>query len=70
MPILDPLLLPPLRQREKKRNLDVNLNLVYLAGRGCDGMLYNLINALLEAGILSVPQAGQTLNGGEILLKR
>ena len=44
------------------------MNLV--AGRGCDGLIFSLVEKLLAAGIISVPQAGQTANGGEILLKR
>lgn len=41
-----------------------------LAAKGCDGMLFNLIEDLTAAGILNVTQAGQTIKGGEILLKR
>ncbi|KAL8782943.1 MAG: hypothetical protein Q9213_004999 [Squamulea squamosa] len=41
-----------------------------LAAKGCDGMLFNLIQDLTAAGILEVPQTGQTIAGGEILLKR
>ena len=41
-----------------------------LAARGCDGLIFNLVDALLAAGIVSIPQAGQTSNGGEILLRR
>ncbi|KAL9576846.1 MAG: hypothetical protein Q9212_006769 [Teloschistes hypoglaucus] len=41
-----------------------------LAARGCDGMLFNLALDLTAAGILNVPQTGQTIAGGEILLKR
>ncbi|KAL8865738.1 MAG: hypothetical protein Q9174_006725, partial [Haloplaca sp. 1 TL-2023] len=48
--------------------LPVTVDLV--VGRGCDGMLFNLIEDLTNAGILSVSQTGQTIKGGEILLKR
>ncbi|KAL9000402.1 MAG: hypothetical protein Q9169_000919 [Polycauliona sp. 2 TL-2023] len=41
-----------------------------LAAKGCDGMLFNLIEDLTAAGILEVSQTGQTIAGGEILLKR
>ncbi|KAI4257713.1 MAG: hypothetical protein LQ352_001553 [Teloschistes flavicans] len=42
----------------------------FLAAKGCDGMLFNLILELTAAGILNVSQTGQTIAGGEILLKR
>ncbi|KAL8766820.1 MAG: hypothetical protein Q9209_006478 [Squamulea sp. 1 TL-2023] len=54
--------------------LPVTVNL--MAAKGCDGMpplfsqLFNLIEDLTAAGILEVPQTGQTIAGGEILLKR
>ncbi|KAL9613447.1 MAG: hypothetical protein Q9167_001992 [Letrouitia subvulpina] len=41
-----------------------------LAARGCDGMLFSLVQDLVAAGIVRVPQTGQTIAGGEILLKR
>ncbi|KAL8818807.1 MAG: hypothetical protein Q9223_002648 [Gallowayella weberi] len=41
-----------------------------IAARGCDGMLFNLIQDLTAAGILTAPMTGQTIAGGEILLKR
>ncbi|KAL8837249.1 MAG: hypothetical protein Q9176_005783 [Flavoplaca citrina] len=41
-----------------------------MAAKGCDGMLFNLVEDLTAAGILEVPQTGQTIAGGEILLKR
>ncbi|KAL8691533.1 MAG: hypothetical protein Q9218_003257 [Villophora microphyllina] len=42
----------------------------FLAAKGCDGMLFNLILDLTAAGILNVTETGQTIAGGEILLKR
>ena len=39
-----------------------------LAARGCDGMLFQLIQQLQTAGIINAVQAGQTILGGEILL--
>ncbi|KAL8758262.1 MAG: hypothetical protein Q9199_001615 [Rusavskia elegans] len=48
--------------------LPVTVNL--MAAKGCDGMLFNLIEELTAAGILEIPQTGQTIAGGEILLKR
>lgn len=39
------------------------------AARGCDGVIFSFVEALLEAGIVSVPLAGQTITGGEILYK-
>lgn len=41
-----------------------------MAAKGCDGMLTQLAIDLVEAGILTVPEAGQTLAGGESLLRR
>ena len=41
-----------------------------LAGRGCDGIIFSLVDALLKAGIVVVSKPGQTIDkGGEILLK-
>ncbi|KAG8534384.1 uncharacterized protein KY384_001229 [Bacidia gigantensis] len=37
--------------------------------RGCDGLLFSLIDALLAANIITIPQAGQTASGGEILVR-
>ncbi|KAL8653536.1 MAG: hypothetical protein Q9226_003809 [Calogaya cf. arnoldii] len=48
--------------------LPVTVNM--MAAKGCDGMLFNLIEDLTAAGILDTPQTGQTITGGEILLKR
>lgn len=45
-------------------------SLVNTAARGCDGMIFNLVEDLYAAGILKKPLAGGTLEGGEILLKR
>ncbi|KAI4143390.1 MAG: hypothetical protein L6R39_004584 [Caloplaca ligustica] len=41
-----------------------------LAAKGCDGMLFNLVEDLTAAGILKATQTGRTIAGGEILLKR
>ena len=40
-----------------------------LAARGCDGVIFALVEALLKAGIVAVSQAGQTITGGQILYK-
>lgn len=49
--------------------LPVTANL--MAAKGCDGMLFSLIEDLYEAGILKESQAGRSVvSGGEILLKR
>ncbi|KAL8921312.1 MAG: hypothetical protein Q9172_004085 [Xanthocarpia lactea] len=53
---------------EHEEMVPVSVNL--MAARGCDGMLFNLIEDLTAAGILTVPQTGRTIAGGEILLKR
>lgn len=43
----------------------------FLAAKGCDGMLFELIGDLYEAGILKKSLPGQSgITGGEILLKR
>lgn len=39
------------------------------AARGCDGVIFSLVEALLDAGIVAVSQAGQTITGGQILFK-
>ena len=41
-----------------------------MAAKGCDGMLTKLALDLVEAGVLPIPEAGQTLSGGEVLLRR
>lgn len=40
------------------------------AAKGCDGMIFQLVEDLYAAGIVSKPQAGGTTAGGEILLRR
>ena len=39
----------------------------FLAAKGCDGMLFQLIEDLRAAGIVNATMAGQTIHGGEIL---
>ncbi|WQF76451.1 Putative amidase signature domain-containing protein [Colletotrichum destructivum] len=41
-----------------------------MAARGCDGLLVRLAQDLVGAGLLKVPEAGGTLAGGEILMRR
>jgi hypothetical protein len=42
-----------------------------IAAKGCDGMLTSLAIDLVEAGIVPLPKAGQTLaDGGDILVRR
>ncbi|KAK1982199.1 amidase signature domain-containing protein [Colletotrichum cereale] len=41
-----------------------------MAARGCDGLLVRLAQDLVAAGLLKVPEAGGTLAGGEVLMKR
>lgn len=41
-----------------------------LAAKGCDGLIFQLVEDLLAAGIVNVTEAGQTITGGEILLRR
>lgn len=41
-----------------------------IAAKGCDLMIAQLAQDLVTAGIISVPLAGGTIYGGDILLKR
>ena len=42
-----------------------------MAAKGCDGMLFNLINDLVSQGVIKPPVAGRTpVEGGEILYRR
>ena len=41
-----------------------------LAAKGCDVMIAQLAQDLVKAGILSMPQTGGTIYGGDILMKR
>lgn len=40
-----------------------------LAAKGCDGLLVKLAQDLVAAGILAVPMTGQTIYGGDVLVK-
>lgn len=43
----------------------------FLAAKGCDGMLFSLINELVEAGIVRKAEAGRSgVEGGETLYRR
>ena len=48
--------------------LPVTINI--LAAKGCDGLIFNLVQDLVKAGIVEVPMTGQTIKGGEILMRR
>ena len=39
----------------------------FLAAKGCDGMIFQLVEDLRAARIISATQAGQTIDGGQIL---
>ena len=39
----------------------------FLAAKGCDGMIFQLVEELRAAGIVNATLAGQTIYGGEIL---
>ncbi|KAI9149081.1 Scytalone dehydratase-like protein Arp1 [Paramyrothecium foliicola] len=41
-----------------------------MVAKGCDGLLPRLAQDLVKEGILKVPKAGRTTEGGEIFLKR
>lgn len=38
----------------------------FIAPHGCDLMVFNLINELVEAGIVKQPDTGSTLYGDEV----
>ncbi|GME52951.1 Amidase [Neofusicoccum parvum] len=43
----------------------------FMAAKGCDGMIFSLVEDLVAEGILSVSKAGRTnVDGGDILFKR
>lgn len=39
-----------------------------LAAKGCDGLLIRLAQDLIKAGVIFMPNVGQTIYGGEILM--
>jgi hypothetical protein len=39
------------------------------AAKGCDGLIFNLVQDLQAAGIVNASLTGQTITGGEILLR-
>lgn len=41
-----------------------------LAAKGCDGLLVKLAQDLISAGIIRQPVTGQTIYGGDVLMKR
>ena len=40
-----------------------------LAAKGCDGLIFSLVQDLQKAGIVNASLTGQTITGGEILLR-
>ncbi|KAB2572169.1 Amidase 1 [Lasiodiplodia theobromae] len=43
----------------------------FMAAKGCDGMIFSLVEDLVAEGIISVSKAGRsTVDGGQILLRR
>lgn len=45
------------------------MTVAILAAKGCDGLIFGLVQDLQAAGIVNVSQTGQTILGGEILLR-
>jgi len=41
-----------------------------LAAKGCDGLIFGLVDELVKAGIVSKSLTGRTITGGDILLRR
>ena len=41
----------------------------HTAAKGCDGLIFNLVQDLQAAGIVNASLTGQTITGGEILLR-
>lgn len=41
-----------------------------VAAKGCDGLLVRLAQDLVGAGIVPVPEVGQTIYGGDVLVRR
>ena len=41
-----------------------------MAAKGCDGLIFSFAQDLVDAGIAKIPLTGQTISGGEVLLKR
>lgn len=41
-----------------------------VVAQGCDGLIVKLAQDLVEAGIVLVPEVGQTIYGGDVLMKR
>ncbi|KND89005.1 Amidase 1 [Tolypocladium ophioglossoides CBS 100239] len=41
-----------------------------MAAKGCDGLLVKLAQDLVEAGIIAEPMVGQTILGGDVLMKK
>jgi Asp-tRNA(Asn)/Glu-tRNA(Gln) amidotransferase A subunit family amidase len=50
----------------KEEKMPVSLRM--MAARGCDSMLLSLINGLVDDGIIPIPKAGNSLDGGRIYL--
>ena len=49
-------------------SLPVSVNV--MAARGCDGLLIKLAQDLVAKGAVVVPKAGQTIYGGDVLLRK
>lgn len=41
-----------------------------MVAKGCDGLLVRLAQDLVAEGLVVVPQAGQTIYGGDVLMRR
>lgn len=41
-----------------------------MVAKGCGSLIYSLAQDLVTEGILSMPETGRTIEGGEILMRR
>lgn len=52
------------------RSSIIRLTPCSLAAKGWDGLIFQLFEDVLAPGVVSVTEAGQTITGGEVLVRR